>query len=72
MLVPTVVFVEVLARTKSVRQAQIAFLRQLRIDRGSRRYRRILLSRHAGRCWRCGYDIRGVAVCPECGEAMAP
>jgi hypothetical protein len=25
------------------------------------------IRRRAGRCVRCGYDIRGVTICPECG-----
>jgi hypothetical protein len=25
-----------------------------------------------GQCWRCGYDIQNLPVCPECGEAFKP
>ncbi|MBL8764174.1 MAG: hypothetical protein JNM07_07885 [Phycisphaerae bacterium] len=33
---------------------------------------RALRRRHRGLCVRCGYDLRGLTTCPECGRAGPP
>ncbi len=36
-------------------------------------WRAVLRSRiRAGHCPRCGYDLAGLSVCPECGRSMPP